>query len=563
MRVGLRNLQQVLTDINFTWCAFACYSAVTMFAVPLRIDSSDSAHPAFIYQLALGLFVALFTGALLFIGFRICLRASNLFATKLLAITTVGAIRGALLEWLLNELSMSSKLDYVSSIFSSLVYTLIFYTVAFEFCKKLNSRNLAFKNHFDQAAFYRFSQKYPENINFDKATFEQILKTISHSIHSKSDPNDANQYSRGEISKISDEIKSQVNAVIRPLSHRLWLNSHGVIRPRSSLTTFLDAIRNLDYSINFVIGFLLIFNSFGIGLSSGLQSLLFYNYPVLFLSFLLLLFYNSLRERQMVQNTLSHSLFFLVLIIAIPLFVTLIVSSNLSHLLLTSPDWTGTLILAPAISILLILSSLYRLTAKDKELATVVGKTVEQRNKFVFDSNRDGNVDALFSTYLHNVLQSKLLRIAKQLDETENNESRDEIILALTELDALLVQRYSDIIELNQRSLEHIPELVLAWSGLVKISINYDELDPLIAIKGRQVVDAIEEMITNAVRYGLAKEILINVISENSEIEISLSHTGIGEIVIGSGLGGITLSRIKPMELSKGQAGETLVKAFI
>jgi hypothetical protein len=66
-----------------------------------------------------------------------------------------------------------------------------------------------------------------------------------------------------EASKV---IQAQINEVLRPLSHRLWVNGMGQVKHRHLLGIIKDAIENLDFSIKYILAYQFVVGGYGMSL---------------------------------------------------------------------------------------------------------------------------------------------------------------------------------------------------------------------------------------------------------------------------------------------------------
>ncbi len=144
--------------------------------------------------------------------------------------------------------------------------------------------------------------------------------------------------------------------------------------------------------------------------------------------------------------------------------------------------------------------------------------------------------------YLHNSLQSELFGIAKRLEGisgSEGAQSREEVIRSL---DTALSREYQEISTRDLDVSMRIPQLISSWEGIAAISIS--GLDLLNGEKNlsHRASSALEEMITNTIRYGDADEIEITLTMEGSQLHVLLTHNGKGEVSKKSGLGSLLLT---------------------
>jgi two-component sensor histidine kinase len=141
------------------------------------------------------------------------------------------------------------------------------------------------------------------------------------------------------------------------------------------------------------------------------------------------------------------------------------------------------------------------------------------------------------SGYLHNSLQSELLRISKQLEvdvDTNQTSSRRE---HLTELSETLNRSSSEVSTIRARGIDDLQRICNAWSGLAEINLVIGQ-----SLKPEEqhciwVIECVQELITNSIRHGDAKNIEIRLDAHGDSVAIELSHDGKGKIVNSTGLG--------------------------
>jgi signal transduction histidine kinase len=168
------------------------------------------------------------------------------------------------------------------------------------------------------------------------------------------------------------------------------------------------------------------------------------------------------------------------------------------------------------------------------------------------------------SGYVHNNLQSELLRIAHQLDSTAQEEKETSPEPILDELYAALNRTIADVQSIQLNGFDRIQRLPKAWEGIATIELHMDVDRQINGEKENSLSGLLEELITNSIRYGEADQISISIKQVDENIVVAFKHDGRGVIEEGSGLGSIWLSHLAfkgPNILRK--KGQTLIEFSI
>lgn len=158
----------------------------------------------------------------------------------------------------------------------------------------------------------------------------------------------------------------------------------------------------------------------------------------------------------------------------------------------------------------------------------------------------------LQSTFLHNSLQAELTGMAMQLDEAARTGATDETRAALERVHALLARSISqDFAAFQENPRDRIDRIIDGWRGICAVSIDVDAA----ALGDRRLgiaVQAIEEIVTNAVRHGGARQIRVEVVAGSLglliEVVSDVALVG-GDSLSSVGLGTRVLAAIAPQGL--------------
>ena len=544
----------IIDLIEFRWSAFAIYSIVSIFSVSLRIEGFQ---PNFIFirdSVIIGIGITTFTLLLLLLGFRTlqALRAryEGFQYGVLLVLPLIGALRGVALYLNIDTYGYSNRIPLLTSTISSLLYTTIYYGGASLFINLILRKNRQFHGEFQRAAIYRLKRELEKNPTSGKKGYEETMVEINEAIVSK--VSNLDSISQDQIRKVSQEIKFQIQNVLRPLSHRLWIDSYGDLRTGNPWQIIRDAITELQISKTFMICYQFLIGIFGIGITIGFTAGLVKSFVATCTTILLFYLFENvwLRNR---ESKFKSSLFMLFLVAVFPV----IASETTSKLLKLQVDFVAGALIAPALPGVLVLSAVYGLIARDKEFALSAARTIRLSEFNDFEIDSDAKSSRELSEYLHHTLQSELQRISRHLDMTDEPESA---IVYFDELRSILSRTLDDVDELNSQGIERLASVCKSWEGIASISLATQGLDAIEVTKLARATRLIEEIINNSIRYGDATEILINLTGRESLVDISVAHNGNKAVRNGEGLGSLSIfsNAEKESKFRKSDFGVTL-----
>ena len=164
------------------------------------------------------------------------------------------------------------------------------------------------------------------------------------------------------------------------------------------------------------------------------------------------------------------------------------------------------------------------------------------------------------SSYLHNSLQSELAGLALQLDRAEPGSP--EAQAAVERLAALASRSIADDFRAQRDTpLERLAAGAAAWRGLAEVYLDVahsvtasDERLPVI-------VQAVEEITSNAIRHGGARTVRIRVTSDGVHLQVAVWSDGRHAPSAGTGIGEQWLASVASMPVSiRPSADGTLVR---
>jgi two-component sensor histidine kinase len=501
--------KQNTVRLNFSSKSFGLFAIASVTSLPLlnlRGDGQD-----FQLLLGLGLAVTALTGFLIFLidlvtqTFRQNLSDSQNNKVMVLLIAVIGLIRGYFSYIGLGLLDFPEYAELPIRLATSTSSTLLWLTLAIY----LVSMHEKFKNDFDsfiRTSFNTLSKVEPAQLRKIpsalapeiKAIEVQIQKSLSHMYESVVTPE--------ILLSVSQQLRDCIETSIRPLSHRLWLQD-GKVYPRISLRALLrEGLDRQDFSIYFAVSFLALLSSFNLSSSIGVPRASL----AIFITFAITSGY-FLVQRKYVPNISMKSKTLKVLNLSAPglalsgvfyLLNTYIFSDDLGFL---------NLFLLPISFTVFLLASTIRVVREDQSRffsqlkLDIDSRITEQVN------NQDQQSGKEVAAFLHNSVQSELLALSYQLEELSKNPDSKEAKVTLERLASSLTAQIGKNFEnFNEKPTERLSTLVSAWSGIALVEYASDP-DVLSGFsRAHDVVQVIEESITNAVRTANATIIRIS-----------------------------------------------------
>jgi signal transduction histidine kinase len=551
LRYGLQNLK-------FRKIAFIFYGLVSMLSVPSRLIQDDSSFAFLLLCLSIGALITLIVLPLLwlvcFLNQKYDLGSRNIFY-PLGLIVLVGAIRGEILHLLIAGIGLKDNVSHYLAALSSAIFTLIYFLTISSFTEMVLHRRDRFNRIFAEASLLLANPNSVVNEKMDpRSLYLSTLDGIKSSI--KSVGLESEKLEPQILLEASKAIQTQINEVLRPLSHRLWVNGMGQVKHRRLLGILMDAIENLDFSVKYILAYQFLVGGYGISLVIGFKSSLYVTSIGTVTSVILIQTFSYFRER-VSSNRFLLGLTFLVLEGLLPVFIPLAVRNPLNA---TASAVAG-LLISPTIPFLILLVSAYRLIMQDRELAIGAATSVGYRVASLPSEGRPTGSGVELAEYLHNSLQSELFGISKRLEAASREISGADFKAALMSLDSALNRDYRDISTNELGGVMRIHKLISSWQGIAEIEIhglsNLEEGSSL----SQRTAQILEEMITNTIRYGEADVIKIKLVKDLNHLQIQLTHNGKGEISKGAGLGSILFGQLSSGGIDlKSVSGETFVK---
>jgi hypothetical protein len=495
--------------LNFSSKSFGLFAIASVTSLPLLNLTGDGQD--FRLLLGLGLAVTAITGFLVFLidlvtqTFRQNLSDSQNNKVMVLLIAIVGLIRGFFSYIGLGLLDFPEYAELPIRLVTSASSTLLWLTLAIY----LVSMHEKFKNEFDsfiRTSFNTLSKVEPAQLRKIPAALAPEIKAIELQIQ-KSLSNVYQSVVTPEILlTVSQQIRDCIETSIRPLSHRLWLQD-GKVYPRISLRALIrEGLNRQDFSIYSAVSFLALLSSFNLSSSIGVPRASL----AIFITFAITSGY-FLVQRKYVPDISMKSKTVKILNLSAPGLVLSGVFYLLNTYIFSDDLGFLNLFLLPVSFTVFLLASTIRVVREDQSrFFSQLKLDIDSRGPERVN-NQDQQSGKEVAAFLHNSVQSELLALSYQLEELSKNPDSKEARVTLERLASSLTAQIGKNFEnFNEKPTERLSTLVSAWSGIALVEFASDP-DLLSGFsRAHDVVQVIEESITNAVRTANATIIQIS-----------------------------------------------------
>jgi signal transduction histidine kinase len=348
-----------------------------------------------------------------------------------------------------------------------------------------------------------------------------------------------------DLFAVAEAIRREIDTNIRPLSHRLWFGSEDE-EPRTRLSMLVrDAVAAWTVPMRTVL--IVWFATSVLGSARWLGGELGLLASVI--STVLLLVMIVVVPRLLPESVWMRGLGLVVGSVAV------ITGTDLVLRLLGYPsrvfDEFPLVILLPiSLAALVVTAAAISLAESDRRLVLQVA---EQEANVIAKARRQ-------SAYLHNSLQSELTGLAMQLEQAAQSGSSESARSALARVHALLARSVSeDFASFQENPQQRMQRVIEGWEGICAVRID---VEPGVLGDHRIGVclQAIEEVIANAVRHSGASRVEIYVSSATEGLSVRSSSDGRIPTDPGSGLGSAVLATVAPrgVLVESGQMGAVL-----
>jgi hypothetical protein len=539
--------------IQISWESYFLFSFISILAVPLALVEQLSPI-RFLVFCGIGLGVTSVIGLLVlpFVAFiNPWLRKQSQRAQEVISVSIIGvsgALRGVLVYLSIEWLDYIQPSTIWARIGTSTATTLLWFTpIAIVVTSKKTFR--ADYEKLLRNAILTISRKIsvnesdslPAKLETDLLEIEEILGKALGNLEPSTSPE--------SLTFAVSWIKALVEEKIRPLSHRLWIESISKPPKIHFSTSIFESVRFLNVPPAPVALFLSLISFINVSASIGWVRGIFGAFVILVEVYSLLYLY----RRKTSQFTARHVLIngFLLLIPGLLLSLTFYLSNkflfgysfgllNLMYVLL---------FLMVAIPV-----STFQLTNRDRaQLLTAIEENLLTTGWL--DEFHQKYLTQNAAAYLHNLLQSELLAISRHMELFTDP---DESVNSSQEIKDLLIRLNRPIKDDFQKYLydpiTRLNKLQAAWKGIADIDISIPTNALQNQYRNLLLVQFVEESIANAVRHANADKITVRAqLLPSQEVRFSIVNNGISEGQDSVGMGTAWLDHHAPNSWSRRQ----------
>lgn len=533
-------VSQIRRLLVFSEQAFYFFAPISVTAVPLSFGLLHTGV-SWLATCSLGVASTLITYLFYLLALHLIGRdnLSRKFIQGATFLTSIGLIRGLLIFFSAPLLGLRDPSALSMRLLNSVVTTLVWLglsSILVEANRRYQRRYRAIINQV-LIANMRSSKSLDPSFALvarDLAKIQVRLQaTYSKSQESVSSPVVASRAAR--------EIREQIDMALKPLSHRLWLNSIYEYPKLKILPLLWQATKNLNFPLSALIsiyGVTTIFNySVTFGVQKGLIRAISGTTCLFIMEFIRRTVITKWQEIRISVN-LSYIIF-------IGLLVNLASTISTDELGFRNflPYY---IILAPEVGGLMIVIAAVFLAATDREniLKNLKGQLDSTNAHLDLDyvSNAAGNVQ--LASYLHNSLQSELSAIALQLERVAEDPQSGEVDEVLERFSAIVNRSMSeDLLNYLEVPETRYRRILKSWVDIAAIS---DEIDLSIFednVRSTLFVQLIQEAISNAVRKGGAKSVHISAGYSGDVLKVAIRNDGEFDSMTKKGLGHLWIER--------------------
>lgn len=516
--------------------SLSIYSVISVSAVPLAAASQLNGRILALTTYA-GISVTCITflylsaaGALRDVFLKNISHSKEVFL-NLCLIASAGAIRGWLIflsfEWLQIIQPSALPVRILTSTATTMFWLMLISTLVED------TQN--FKNRFS-SMFGNSILAFATNpkISAEKASNKKNyrdLDDIENILSSVLDQTVRSAYDRQTLIRAASNVRTIVDDVVRPLSHRLWIQANESLPKIRFSTTIYDSIRYLRISPAAASGFLFLLGLFNLPVDFGILRGLIGATTISLLAYISFVFVNKIVSR---KSNLRAS-FNLVALVFAGFFVSCgiyILNRYIFDLSVSKFSFIF-MVLIPMAGII---SSVRESTKTDRDLLL---KSMAESLGDIQLRNNEQTTSENMASFLHNSLQSELMALSFQLEEAASNPYSEKSKALLEQIGSRINRSIgADFKDFLEDPLQRLERVKLAWSGIVNIEINLPKNLTSGSHQLPLLVQIVEEAINNAVRAGGAKSITVTAAwKSDTNLSLIIKNDGIFDESAVEGLG--------------------------
>lgn len=512
--------------LTFSTQSFGLYAIASAISLPLLNLNGNFNDSQLLF--GVGLAVTALTGLLIFLIDAVTLRirleleisSNNRVMVALIAL--IGLLRGYFSYFGLNLLDFPQYADLPIRLVTSTSTTLLWLTLS----TYLISMKDQFKIEFDIflrksfAALSKFEpsqlRKIPQSLSSEIQDIEaQIQKSLSQAYEPF--------VSQEKLISASQQIRDCIETSIRPLSHRLWAQASKTY-PRISIWGLLrEALNRQEFSIIMATAFISLLSLFNLTTSIGFsRALLATTITSLICSIYFVI------QRGNFPQIAHQSMTLKLLNLSTPGLLLSGIFYLINRYIFLADLGILNFIFTPICFCVFLIASTISVARDDqnrflRSLQSNMSSRIDN-----FKGNQELESGKQVAAFLHNSVQSELLALSYQLEDLSRDPESNETKAALEKLASTLTAQIGKNFEnFNEKPTERVETLKSAWAGIAEIDFE-SEFSTIASFKRvHDVVQVIEEAITNAVRSANATRIEISWIQPtDGELILSIIDNG-------------------------------------
>ena len=497
----------------------AIYAVVSTVAVPLALATPKSTGTDFLLQLVIGLVITTLSIIALLGLLLVNLLPQSLHLFIWFAVLiSVGAGRGYLLATAAAMFEFIDPAPLPVRLLNSIVTTLLWVTLSAIFIELARNFRSSYQKQISVLFLKQAAAQAEFNKDFSLLTnrttqLQQIIEDLQRA-------KPENLTTSSQFQHLIEQVRNQVNEVLRPISHRLY-SSDALIAPRiRPLRALRLSISQLSFSIPTVLT-LLIFTGFINGLAIFGFAISLLRLVMVAAAWLLL---HLLWHQTNLMNRMNRSARNITYLVAVG-FGPIMFSEAVNDYLNFDHNYFVALLLAPLLPTLIVLTSLIEFFQQERTQIIERLTQIGQQNSELGDP---ASIDRKqLASYLHNSLQSELVGISMQLAAASSAADETAARAALERLHATLARSIqTGFQQLSDTPAERLARVASSWLGIAEISVDLADFDELALADQTKLVQLCEELISNSVRLGAASEIQLHGSRNHDCYQLSLISDG-------------------------------------
>ncbi len=444
--------------------------------------------------------------------------SSRSVIASLIAISLVGAGRGALIYYLAIELGVYSEVYLAYRIFNSCVTTL---TWILFICYLSNGR----RNYKEKYRLLFIQSLLTQTAKITGLELTNELQNVENSLKKIDLLSLDTPITPERLNQAAAAVKLQIDELIRPLSQRLWVPSSQNYPRIKTFRLISDAVLNLRYPffpVALIIGALNFVNYNS--LMTPAQAIYRVSIELVVIALIFLTFANLTANSEPLRFAIS--LAHLVALGSLPVIVgDWFLTDGLfqSEMSITFLIYLGTPLIAFSFSMIKLIES-DRNTLNELISIPLASEETYHRSQV--------------ASYLHNSLQSDLLAMSKKLQDAANSSDINAHRESLEHLAALLnrsiTQEFQSFYESPR---DRLTKLVDSWDGIIQIKIQNSEVLLADVRKSIIAIQVIEELASNAAKHSQATALEVSSTSSDDLLNLIVTADCDFEEISRSGYG--------------------------